>query len=347
VGAPWDGNLADRNYDAAAVRAIGQQNPQETVAPVILAVYYADTGAAMCGIVGYFDRTGTNEQPLGEVLLRMLEAVACRGPDSAGVAMFGAHRPNYFVAQVKLGDNGHNTERARQVNAVALDFGAQEFSQTDSYMRFMFREVDDLQPFLLSVESIGEDAEVVSVGRCLEIVKQVGSPSRLEEAFNISKFRGSHGIGHTRLSTESVVDLSHSQPFWGHGYPDLAIVHNGHITNYHQLRRRYEQHGVRFYTENDSEIVAMFLARKLKQGADLRSALASMVMELDGSFSCFAATDSAFGFVKDPFSFKPLLLAETDSFVALANEEIAIRGAIQGDYVVREAQAKEVRVWQR
>jgi glutamine phosphoribosylpyrophosphate amidotransferase len=104
---------------------------------------------------------------------------------------------------------------------------------------------------------------------------------------------------------------------------------------------------VRFYTENDSEIVAMFLARKLKQGADLRAALASMVIELDGSFSCFAATDSAFGFVKDPFSFKPLLLAETNRFVALANEEIAIRGAIQGDYVVREAQAKEVQVWQR
>src|SRR5713226_5670014 len=109
--------IGERNYDAEAVRAIAQKNSglQEIVAPVILTVYYADTGAVMCGIVGYFDKTGANEQPLGEVLLRMLEALACRGPDSAGVAMFGAHRPNYFVAKVKLGDNGHNTERARQV----------------------------------------------------------------------------------------------------------------------------------------------------------------------------------------------------------------------------------------
>src|ERR1700680_3392705 len=328
-------------------RQSGKKNPQKTVPPVILAVYYADTGAAMCGIVGYFNKTGANEQPLGEVLLRMLEALACRGPDSAGVGMFGAHRPDYFVAQVKLGDNGHNTERARQVNAVALNFGAQEFSQTDFYMRFMFREVDDLKPFLLSIESIGEDAEVVSVGRCLEIVKQVGSPSRLEQAFNISKFRGSHGIGHTRLSTESRIDLSHSQPFWGHGYPDLAIVHNGHITNYHQLRRRYEQRGTHFYTENDSEIIAIYLAQQLGKGCELEASLRSMLIEFDGSYSCLAATSGQLGFVKAAYAFKPLLVAETDRFVALANEEIAIRAQLPGTYRVREADVKEVRVWQR
>ena len=225
--------------------------------------------------------------------------------------MFGSQRPDCFVAQVKLGDNGHNAERAQQVNAVAADFGAQGFSQTDAYLRFTFRRVDDLKPFLSGIESIGRDVEVVSVGRRLEIVKQVGSPSHLEKAFHISRFRGRHGIGHTRLSTESVVDLSHSQPFWGHGYPDLAIVHNGHITNYHQLRRRYEQRGVRFYTENDSEIVATFLANKLRQGATFAHRDGdACCTELDGSFSCLVATDCEFGFVKDPFSFKPLWLSK-------------------------------------
>jgi glutamine phosphoribosylpyrophosphate amidotransferase len=188
---------------------------------------------------------------------------------------------------------------------------------------------------------------VVSLGRRLEIVKQVGSPSRLEKTFGISGFQGRHGIGHTRLSTESVVDLSHSQPFWGHGYPDLAIVHNGHITNYHQLRRRYEQRGTRFYTENDSEVVAIFLVDRLQQGHGLLTAMESMVRELDGSFSCLVATESALGFVKDAFSFKPLVFAETNDFVAVATEEVAIRSAIPGDFKVREAQAKEVRIWSR
>lgn len=300
----------------------------------------------MCGIVGFFDKTRAKEAAVGETLLHMLESLACRGPDSAGVALFGALPPKRFVAQVKLGDNGNLIERARQVSGVAKEFDAGEFSQSDAYLRFVFRETDNLKRFLSSIESVGHDVEVVSVGRRLEIVKQIGSPEHLEKAFGISRFRGKYGIGHTRLSTESVVDLSHSQPFWGRGYPDLAIVHNGHITNYHQLRRRYEQRGVRFYTENDSEIVATFLADKLQQGNDFESALRSMITELDGSFSCLAATANAFGFVKDPFSFKPLLFAETDQFVAVATEEIALRGAIPGNYAAREAQAKEVKVWQ-
>lgn len=278
-------------------------------------------------------------------MLRMLEALACRGPDSAGVALYGTLPPHQFVAQVKLGENANSAERALQIQAVTKEFGGKEFSQTDAYARFVFRETSDLEPFLSRVESLGRDVEVVSVGRRLEIVKQVGSPAQLEKAFHVSNFGGKYAIGHTRLSTESIVDLSHSQPFWGHGYPDLAIVHNGHITNYHQLRRRYEQRGVRFYTENDSEIVATFLADKLRLGNDLKRALDSMLVELDGSFSCLVATDQAFGFVKDPFSFKPLLFVETDQFVAVATEENAIRGAIPGDYPAREAQAKEVKVW--
>jgi methylamine---glutamate N-methyltransferase subunit A len=301
----------------------------------------------MCGIVGYFDKTGAKNQPVGKILLGMLTALACRGPDSAGVALFGIPRPHQLVARVKLGDNGGSAQRTLEVKTVAQKFGAQEFAQKGDYLRFTFRENGDLKPFLSSIESVASDVEVVSVGRRLEIVKQVGSPSRLEQSFGISGFHGGHGIGHTRLSTESVVDLSHSQPFWGHGYPDLAIVHNGHITNYHQLRRRYQEHGVRFYTENDSEVIAIFVADKLRQGITLRAALESMITELDGSFSCLVATDSALAFVKDRFSFKPLLYTETAGFVAVATEEIAIRGAILGDYDVREAQAKEMQVWHR
>lgn len=300
----------------------------------------------MCGIVGYLDKTGSKKKPLGKVLLGMLDALACRGPDSAGVALFGPPRTKYLVAQVKLGDNGNHAERARTVSSIAGKFGAQSFSQKHAYLRFIFRETSDLKLFISSVEATGHDVEVVSVGRKLEIIKQVGSPSHLEEAFHISAFRGKHGMGHTRLCTESSVDLSHSQPFWAHGYPDLAIVHNGHITNYHQLRRRYEQHGVRFYTDNDSEIVGTFLAEKLRQGSTLRAAMEAMISELDGSFSCLVATDTEFGFVKDSFSLKPLTFAETDHFVAVSTEEVAIRCAIPGDFKVREAQAREVKVWQ-
>ncbi|MGH7318389.1 MAG: hypothetical protein ACRELA_02015, partial [Candidatus Rokuibacteriota bacterium] len=196
------------------------------------------------------------------------------------------------------------------------------------------------------IEGVGADVEVVSMGRRLEIVKQVGPPSHLEAEFGVSALRGTHGLGHTRLSTESRVDLSHSQPFWAHGTADLAIVHNGHITNYHKLRRIYEQEGIRFYTENDSEIIGVYLARQLARGLTLFEALQASLADLDGSFSYLAATADAFGFAKDPFCLKPLIVAESERVIAIANEEIALPAALPGGYRAREAGARAVAVWE-
>ncbi|MBM3773727.1 MAG: amidophosphoribosyltransferase, partial [Acidobacteria bacterium] len=215
------------------------------------------------------------------------------------------------------------------------------------YLRLIVEPKRDPEELMRALEAVADEVEVISMGARLEIVKQVGSPAELERDYCISQFRGSHGIGHTRLSTESRVDLSHSQPFWAHGRPDLAIVHNGHITNYHQLRRRYQQKGVRFYTGNDSEVVGVYLAERLREDPDLERAFQAALGDLDGSFSCLAATADAFGFVKDPFALKPLLVAETGRFAAVATEEVALRAAFPGDYPAREAQAREIRVWRR
>jgi glutamate synthase domain-containing protein 1 len=292
----------------------------------------------MCGIVGYLDRKNDGDGCIGDAILGMLQALECRGPDSAGVALFAKPQDHRFVVRVKLGGEGSERKLADVADAVTA---------TGSYARFLVDDSCDPKKMTARIEALDPGFEVVSVGRELEIVKQVGSPENLEATYGISKMRGSHGIGHTRLSTESRVDLSHSQPFWAHGYPDLAIVHNGHITNYHQLRRRYEQRGVKFYTENDSEIIAIYLGERLTEEYNLEKALRSMLRDLDGSFSCVVATAAELAFVKDPFALKPMLVAETDAFVALATEEVAIRARFPGDYRVREADVKEARVWRK
>src|SRR5262249_50616276 len=151
------------------------------------------------------------------------------------------------------------------------------------------------------IEATLAGSEVVSIGHKLEIVKQVGSPGQLETGYRVSQMMGTHGIGHTRLSTESRVDLSHSQPFWAHGVPDLATVHNGHITNYHKLRRQYEQRGYRFYTENDSEIIGVYLRDRLAFGLSIPDALRSSLDDFDGSFSYLAAWSDGLAYVKDRF----------------------------------------------
>jgi glutamate synthase domain-containing protein 1 len=281
--------------------------------------------------------------------MAMLKGLACRGPDSAGVALFGASVDHQTVLRVKLPEE-EDCSVLIQALAKFLDshYGdGYGVSTNGNSARLVVEGVVDLPTLAARIEALDKEIEVVSMGRSLEIIKQVGSPVNLEETYGVSRLTGTHGLGHTRLSTESKVDLGHSQPFGSHQLPDLAIVHNGHITNYHQLRRGYEQRKVRFYTENDSEVVAIYLADQLNKGCTLEEALRSMLRELDGSYSCLVATTSQFGFVKDPFALKPLLWAETESFVALANEEIAIRSALPGAYQVREAQAKEVRIWER
>jgi len=302
----------------------------------------------MCGIVGYLDKTGKPADALGRTVLGMLNALGCRGPDSAGVALYGNGADGQFVARVALSaKNGFDASASKVLEAASKFAPVSDSSITDCYLRFQIGGQAGIRCLIAAVESVEPGTEVVSLGRYLEIVKQVGSPENLEATYHVSGFEGTHGIGHTRLSTESRIDLSHSQPFWGHGYPDLAIAHNGHITNYHQLRRRYAQRGIRFYTENDSEIIAIYLAGQLSAGHTLEQGFDSMQRDLDGSFSCVVATGSQLGFVKDQFALKPLLYAETADFVAIATEEIALRNALPGDYEVREAQAKESRIWRK
>ena len=309
----------------------------------------------MCGIAGYLDKSGNDQTAVGQTIFRMLKALGQRGPDSSGVAIYGPELNGDLVLRVKLGDTSRRSsspqdfaEKGKQVAESVQSLGSvAEASTTAEYLRLVIKYSGDPRELETLIESSGEDIEVVSMGRSLEIVKQVGSPEKLDETYRVSAFTGTHGIGHTRLCTESIIDLSHSQPFWSHGLPDLAMVHNGHITNYHKLRRQYEQRGAKFYTENDSEIIPMYLAEKLSAGMGLEEALRASLKEFDGSFSYFVATPEAMGFVREPFALKPLLMAETDEFVVLANEELAIRAGCEGDYEVREVQAGEVRLWQR
>jgi glutamate synthase domain-containing protein 1 len=276
----------------------------------------------------------------------MLTPLCRRGPDSAGVAVFGKSRDPLFVLRVKLGERGNFDELGRAVADQLRGFVPLHEQQVFSeYLRVVVGPVKDPLALEQQIEGLAEGLELVSMGRQLEIAKQVGSPSNLEESYHIRSFRGTHGIGHTRLSTESRVDLSHSQPFWARGVPDLATVHNGHITNYHKLRRQFEQKGYRFYTENDSEIIGIYLRDRIERGASLEEALWSSVEDFDGSFCYLVASGNSLAYVKDPFALKPLMVAESPDAVAVATEEIGLRPCMPGSIEAFEPGARQVHVW--
>src|SRR4051794_14136292 len=301
----------------------------------------------MCGIAGFLSRTGTDEA-VGRVLLDMLTGLARRGPDSAGLACFQPETDGTSVAWVRLPGDAPADESERLVRDRLSGLAeVRDIQHHGGLIRLQLWLDGPAGDVSRALERPGEDFEVVSIGEHLELVKQVGAPSGLDAAFGVAAMRGSHGIGHTRLSTESRVDLSHSQPFWAHAVADLATVHNGHITNYDRLRRLYEQKGVRFFSENDSEVIGIYLADQMERGRTLEQALANSLDDFDGSFTYLVATADAIGYARDPFAFKPLITVETPNYVAIANEEIAIRHALGPDGVAHEPTGHVYKLWRR
>lgn len=291
----------------------------------------------MCGIVGFVEKRERAEWPTGAIVLAMLEALGCRGPDSAGVAMLRADDPSAAPGAwtVRLAPAELVAEALPRLDGLGL---AGEAVHEGDTIRLAFEPAPGVSARDLE-RALGArrgGLEVLALGASLDLVKQVGSPTRLETTYAVSTWRGPLAIGHTRLSTESKIDLSHSQPFWAHGLPDVATVHNGHVTNYHQLRRRYEQAGVVFYTDNDSEVIGVYLRDRIEAGRTLEEALHDALVDLDGAYNFLVAAPEGLGVVRDRFGFKPLMVAETDDFVAVATEEQALRRALPGNYRVHE-----------
>jgi glutamine phosphoribosylpyrophosphate amidotransferase len=295
----------------------------------------------MCGIVGYLDKRvqpATATTATGRLMLTMLEALARRGPDGAGVALLGdppADPGDGWTIRIAIAPGDDPA-----VDLARLDsLGRVEPPESRAAsLRFRFHPAPGVTAGEVEA-ALGArrgGLEVLSLGTRLDLVKQVGSPTQLEAAHGVSAWRGPLAIGHTRMSTESRIDLSHSQPFWAHGVADLATVHNGHVTNYHRLRRQYERRGVTFYTDNDSEVIGVYLRDRLERGRTLPEALADSIADLDGAYNYLVAAPEGLGIVRDRFGFKPLVVAETDAFVAVATEEIALRRALPGTYRVAE-----------
>jgi glutamine phosphoribosylpyrophosphate amidotransferase len=167
------------------------------------------------------------------------------------------------------------------------------------------------------------------------------------DQYDLGDFSGTHAIGHVRMATESDVDISGAHPYWAYPFSDVAVVHNGQLTNYFQWRRRLERSGHRFQSECDSEVIAVYLAEKMSEGNDLETSMRASLDELDGVFTYICVTGDALGVAKDEMAAKPLVLYESDGLVALASEEIAIRAVLDHEIDTYDPYEGEVLVWTR
>jgi glutamate synthase domain-containing protein 1 len=309
----------------------------------------------MCGIAGII--YGNGQSDVGRDMTRMLQSMKHRGPDSTGYALFGP-RTETLVMRYKLADandardydfadrirrNKYVVEqRLRKIGAQIHDIDV----ETDSAYRVTFDYAGDIKELADLVEDV-PGAEVLSLGHSLEIVKDLGDAETVSAQYDLGDFQGTHAIGHVRMATESDVDISGAHPYWAYPFNDVAVVHNGQLTNYFQWKRRLERSGHRFQSECDSEIIAVYLAEKMSDGASLEDAMRDSLEELDGVFTYLAVTADALGVAKDEMAAKPLVLYESDDIVALASEEIAIRAIIDHEIDTYDPFEGEVLVWQR
>jgi glutamate synthase domain-containing protein 1 len=305
----------------------------------------------MCGIVGLFSKTGEatggDGQPLGSVLVDMCQDLYRRGPDSAGFALYGSPADGALVVRIDLDRPDHDVAAAAVLAVTEELTAVKEWTRRGRGVRLVVAS-DGEGKLADWIEERVPGARVFSVGRSMEVVKDLGSAEDVDRAHGIRSFRGTHGIGHTRMATESRVDIAHSHPFWARPFPDISVVHNGQITNYHRLRRLLELKGHRFSTDNDSEVIAVYIADRLEAGESLEDALRGTVADLDGTFAYLISTVQGVGLARDQFATKPLLYAENDELAVLSSEEIAIRRVFPDPALVpRELQAKEVRWWLR
>ena len=304
----------------------------------------------MCGIAGILYKHAQDGLETGKALIDMLDGCQHRGPDSTGFALYGAEHADELRLRFFVGEGEAAAEAIQGIKVALAAHQAHvvEDQRIGNNYRARVAFRGDLQKFSYAMEHAAPGAKMVSMGESLEIVKDVGSAHRVDERYDVHDFAGSHGLGHVRLATESDVKPEASHPFWATGFADVAIVHNGQITNYWKMRRRLERRGFEFTTDNDSELIAVYLADKLSQGVPLKEALKMSIDDLDGTFSFLVSTKDEIGYAKDRLAAKPMIMYENDDLIAIASEEVSLNRLFPGQALdTREPPPGSYDTWSR
>ena len=274
----------------------------------------------MCGIVGLFLKDPKLEPQLGALLTDMLITMTDRGPDSAGIAIYSGAGEGR--AKLTLQSATPEADFSGLDAALSDALGAQVAMVVKSTHAVLDLPADQLAPARAAVTDLRPGVKVMSAGESIQIFKEVGLPKDVAARFDVAQMSGTHGIGHTRMATESAVTTMGAHPFSTGA--DQCLVHNGSLSNHNGVRRVLKKAGMTFETENDTEVAAAFFSHKLQQGNALGAAMEATLTDLDGFFTFVVGTKNGFGVVRDPIACKPAVMAETDQYVAFGSEYRAL-----------------------
>ncbi|MFT5504562.1 MAG: glutamate synthase domain-containing protein 1, partial [Gammaproteobacteria bacterium] len=279
----------------------------------------------MCGIAGLIWKGGATSD-IGSEMTQMLQALKHRGPDSTGFALYGKGEEGAQVLRFKVAEQEEMStgfdihrqvvDRQEAVNKRLAEMGAEVTARetaTEYAFRYHIKFSGDQKRLIDFLEDI-EGVEILSIGKGLELIKDMGDATVVSEQYGIKGFVGTHAIGHTRMATESDVDIRSAHPYWAYPFNDVSVVHNGQLTNYWTMRRDLERRGHRFVSNCDSELIAVYIADAIDQGEELEGAMRRSINVIDGVFTYLVATSDQLGMAKDVMSAKPMVLYESDEF---------------------------------
>ena len=272
----------------------------------------------MCGIAGLFLKDESLAPQLGTLLSDMLVTLTDRGPDSAGIAVYGAAQPGQ--ARLTVQSARPEADFAALAPIAAAHDATLAVKSTHAVLTLADDRLEALREAVEAIPTI----RVMSAGEAVEIYKEVGTPAEVVARFGIRDMAGSHGVAHSRMATESAVTTLGAHPF--STGPDQCLVHNGSLSNHNNLRRELVREGIRIETENDSEVAAAYLTGQMARGAPLDKAMQSALDDLDGFYTFVVGTKTGFGVLRDPIACKPAVLAETPQYVAFGSEYRALVG---------------------
>lgn len=270
----------------------------------------------MCGIVGLFAKKKSIENKLGKLLSDMLITMSDRGPDSAGVAVFRKNEDKKIKLTLQS-DHAETEFSELKKYLLKEDSPGANFAINSTHVVLRLPE-KRVGKVVENIKKSFPKIRIMSVGSNIEIYKEIGRPDSVVDRFSIQKMNGSHGIGHTRMATESAVTTLGAHPFSTGN--DQCLVHNGSLSNHNSLRRSLQKENLSFETENDTEVAACYLTNQINQGANLKQALELALEDLDGFYTFVVGTKKGFGVLRDPIACKPAVLAETDDYVAFGSE---------------------------
>ena len=273
----------------------------------------------MCGIIGLFLKDAALQPSLGRLASAMLATMTDRGPDSAGIAIYGDGAPGQTKFTVRAEHLAALDGLAGRLGAALGGITVGEVRRdTHAVLTLPDARADAAEAFLLAQPGL----DLFARGRRIELYKEVGLPRSVTARFGVEAMGGTHAIGHTRMATESAVTTCGAHPF-STGI-DQCLVHNGSLSNHAGLRRELIREGLRFATDNDTEVAAAYLSWRMRQGRSLGDALAAALRDLDGFYTFVVGTETGFGVLRDPIACKPAVMAETEAYVAFGSEYRAL-----------------------